>query len=365
METTVPKPEIGAANWGQTLNDHLDSIVADAATKATHPTGMTIDTDDAAALVRLDNTSPVAKRVLQIRQDHNDYALKIDHYGTDDAVNIVGHNTTDPSYTVVGINGMNTDLGTLKVVNNAAQAGGAVIAGWGTDPARTAPIFIADNWGQGNGFQSYHRAGSAAIAFRAAYDGASTFTDRAIWIPARHTAGALVYVENPVAHTSGAMLSLYANNAGTTVPLIQLTNDGTGYLIDATADGFAVDGSGFVRTGQLFNITSFNNSKIQLATTGTQIVRNIGDGGVVLQVKQDHASGTGDLLNVQTSGSVVRSRFNKGGYFMTKVNSAPADADVGVGEMALWFDSTNGAAKLMIKAKEAGGTVRTAQVALA
>lgn len=45
-------------------------------------------------------------------------------------------------------------------------------------------------------------------------------------------------------------------------------------------------------------------------------------------------------------------------------NSAPADADIAAGELYIWFDSTNGAAKVMFKAKQADGTVRTGSVAL-
>ncbi|SES47256.1 hypothetical protein [Rhizobium sp. NFR03] len=75
---------------------------------------------------------------------------------------------------------------------------------------------------------------------------------------------------------------------------------------------------------------------------------------------------TGNLMEVtNNAGSVVFSRLDKNGVFMTSKTSAPADADISTGEMALWFDSTSGAAKLMIKAKDAGGTVRTASVALA
>jgi hypothetical protein len=60
----------------------------------------------------------------------------------------------------------------------------------------------------------------------------------------------------------------------------------------------------------------------------------------------------------------LQSRFNKDGVFMTKVTTAPADGDLTSGEVALYFDSTNGAAKLKIKAKQADGTVRTGEVAL-
>lgn len=60
------------------------------------------------------------------------------------------------------------------------------------------------------------------------------------------------------------------------------------------------------------------------------------------------------------SGGVVR---HAGGLFTSKT-SAPADGDLANGEMAIWLDSTNGAAKLMVKAKQANGTVRTGSVSL-
>jgi hypothetical protein len=44
---------------------------------------------------------------------------------------------------------------------------------------------------------------------------------------------------------------------------------------------------------------------------------------------------------------------------------APADGDISASECALWFDDTNGAAKLMVKAKSANGTVVTGSVNLA
>lgn len=45
--------------------------------------------------------------------------------------------------------------------------------------------------------------------------------------------------------------------------------------------------------------------------------------------------------------------------------SAPADALINPGDAALWFDKTNGASKLMIKARSADGTLVTGSVALA
>jgi hypothetical protein len=46
-------------------------------------------------------------------------------------------------------------------------------------------------------------------------------------------------------------------------------------------------------------------------------------------------------------------------------NSAPADGDIAAGELYIWFDKTNGSSKIMFKAKQADGTVKTGSVALA
>lgn len=65
----------------------------------------------------------------------------------------------------------------------------------------------------------------------------------------------------------------------------------------------------------------------------------------------------------QTNGKGVQ--VGKSGELIVNLTTAPPDADLGAGDLALWFDSTNGAAKLMVKAKQADGTVKTAAVALA
>jgi hypothetical protein len=52
------------------------------------------------------------------------------------------------------------------------------------------------------------------------------------------------------------------------------------------------------------------------------------------------------------------------GKFSTRAHTAPADGDIANGECVFWFDQTDGAAKFMIKAKQADGTVKTGQVAL-
>lgn len=87
-------------------------------------------------------------------------------------------------------------------------------------------------------------------------------------------------------------------------------------------------------------------------------------GSVVTLGVKAAGSQSASIQEWRDSSSNVLTRINKDGYLMTRKTAAPADADLATGEMALWFDSTNGAAKLMIKAKQADGTVRTGSVAL-
>lgn len=72
----------------------------------------------------------------------------------------------------------------------------------------------------------------------------------------------------------------------------------------------------------------------------------------------------GDALDVWAMrGSATTIKSNAA--YSTVKNAAPADADLSANEMAIWFDPTNGASKLMIKAKQADGTVKTGSVSLA
>lgn len=80
----------------------------------------------------------------------------------------------------------------------------------------------------------------------------------------------------------------------------------------------------------------------------------------------ESAAPTVDQIQVWDNG--FNNRFFRvlaSGAYATAAHAAPADADLDAGAMAVWFDQTNGAAKLMIKAKSADGTVATGQVALA
>lgn len=122
------------------------------------------------------------------------------------------------------------------------------------------------------------------------------------------------------------------------------------------------DGGGFQAvdpTGALlFNVAP---------TGGVQIFMQTGSSSTPLTVQaQDGASYP---LYIAPTGEVWLGNFaakvDAAGRYSTSAHSAPADGDIADGEMTIWFDQTNGAAKLKIKAKQANGTVVTGEVALA
>ena len=80
---------------------------------------------------------------------------------------------------------------------------------------------------------------------------------------------------------------------------------------------------------------------------------------------------TADLVQVRNNWGNPVGGVTKGGFTYIRVGdagspteNAPADAELVAGQLILWFDDTDGAGKLMIKAKTANGTVRTGSVNL-
>lgn len=69
--------------------------------------------------------------------------------------------------------------------------------------------------------------------------------------------------------------------------------------------------------------------------------------------------GAGPSAAVQSA-----SRVNYQGALVTSVHAAPPDSNLMNGDLVMWFDQTNGAAKVMFKAKQADGTVRTGSIPL-
>jgi len=121
----------------------------------------------------------------------------------------------------------------------------------------------------------------------------------------------------------------------------------------------AVDAFGAVQ-GRTDSVNLFGVFKYADTNGATQFVTGPGnvpaEGEFVL-------SATGQV--VLSSGSVTVVRVGPTVSLVLAKHSAPADAALAAGECSLWFDQTNGAAKLMVKAKSANGTVVTGSLALA
>ena len=71
---------------------------------------------------------------------------------------------------------------------------------------------------------------------------------------------------------------------------------------------------------------------------------------------------TTNVLTV--TGTVSASTLTASGSVATSQNSAPADGTISANQLKIWFDSTDGAAKVMFKGKSADGTVVAGEVAL-
>lgn len=103
--------------------------------------------------------------------------------------------------------------------------------------------------------------------------------------------------------------------------------------------------------------TSLNSGDIYIQ------VDSVGGGGLTV------SAADGLALDLQTRLLSVESgtnsfAVNRDGAPLIKVGSAPADDDIQYGQCAIWFDATNGAAKVKFKARQANGTIRTGEVAL-
>jgi hypothetical protein len=97
-----------------------------------------------------------------------------------------------------------------------------------------------------------------------------------------------------------------------------------------------ITSSGAVRTLELANLTTNNNSRLQLANEGTTISRNINDTNVALVVRKNQ--GTGNILELQTGTSDKKLEVDVNGWFYqngTRLFTQP----VGVNNTFFGFDS--------------------------
>lgn len=100
-------------------------------------------------------------------------------------------------------------------------------------------------------------------------------------------------------------------------------------------------------------------------TSGALVAKHW-NGGDVFVARENGAGQTGQFFAARSpDGSATYWRIGPLGDMVIAKSTAMPDAYLSAGEMAIWFDKTNGAAKMMVKAKQADGTVRTGQLALA
>jgi Ca2+-binding RTX toxin-like protein len=101
------------------------------------------------------------------------------------------------------------------------------------------------------------------------------------------------------------------------------------------------------------------------STAGLDVdLLNSPTGQVGLRVRQNSTTTGGPLLSVEDSTGAVKGGFDKSGYLFTQMNAAPAATDLKPGQAAFWYDPTAGASKLMVTAKDSGGTLVTGAVQL-
>lgn len=162
-----------------------------------------------------------------------------------------------------------------------------------------------------------------------------------------------VYFKQNVTSTPGLQIE---GNSGATSNIFEVVMPAGG------GTPFAVNSNGLLATTRGSRATNADRlTENPLRVTNLSTTANVDTVRIVQAAGQ-----VADQLSIRASdGTTVQSRFDKDGYFATRKSAAPADADVATGELFFWFDTTAGAAKLMVKAKDSGGTVRTAAVALA
>jgi hypothetical protein len=153
---------------------------------------------------------------------------------------------------------------------------------------------------------------------------------------------------------TGLPLTLLETN-GTSKSLVINTQGGAAVNaleIDAPHTSVVVDGDGTVDIG------SDDTIVVNIVGTGTP---------ARLEIASTSAGANG--INLQTDSGLAVTKGSSGAAFyagkfgvIIDMAVAPADGDLDAGQVALWFDPTNGAAALNIKAKQANGTVKTATI---
>lgn len=163
---------------------------------------------------------------------------------------------------------------------------------------------------------------------------------------------------SPASSRSSLVAPASITGSGTTDPVLSLNHpNGTRSLV--ITDDVAAPGGNAIELQTSTGLIYFGAQR-----DGPLELSGVNAAADVLDLDAAAAQ-TGNILGVRDSALAVLSRFNKGGYFMTRKTAAPADADLANGEMAFWLDPSNVAPRFNVKAKRSDGTVVTASIVLA
>jgi hypothetical protein len=135
--------------------------------------------------------------------------------------------------------------------------------------------------------------------------------------------------------------------------------DGSTFIQADGAAGLNNDALVVKGSGAYYNAANENLLLRVLNDDGTPVV-SVDSGGAVSVVlaAADTAFVVRDLSNGHIPLQVSRNQLR------LLLPTVPADGSLADSEFSLWLDATPGATKLMVKAKDSGGTVRTAAIAL-
>ena len=122
-----------------------------------------------------------------------------------------------------------------------------------------------------------------------------------------------------------------------------------------------------VASGDALSVDSgdaINGGMTWLQDDSSATLRGIGGNSGQLAVRDDVGGSTITLKS--GTGVLAAALYALTGPVVIGLNVVPADGDISAGQVALWFDATNGvgATKLMAKGKSADGTVKTASIVL-
>lgn len=158
-------------------------------------------------------------------------------------------------------------------------------------------------------------------------------------------------------------------NGGTITTALTVTpaSGGENVVVNMpTGPSTGVKVTGTNSTSESYVLVNDGNANIfEITQRGTQVYASTAASeGLYVEALVAQSAGS-TLASFRPESGVNRLKITRGCYFKFKAPAAPADAELDTSECAFWFDATNGAAKLMIKAKTADGTVVTGNVPLA